>query len=78
MSNLSDEDLAELINGIDNYFVTCVTAFGVKPTELMAVLMSRMVQMAQIIGGEDVLLTLLKCAKESIVNPPDIDKPMRH
>lgn len=78
MSRISDDDLADLVEGIDTYLVTCINTFKVDPVQLMAVLMSRMVQMAQIVRGEDVFLALLKCAEESIINTPDIDKTMRH
>jgi hypothetical protein len=78
MSRISDDDLAELVEGIDTYLVTCIQTFNVDPIQLMAVLMSRMVQLAQTVGGENVFLALLKCAEETIINSPDIDKPMRH
>lgn len=78
MSKISDDDLAELVEGIDTYLVTCVQSFKLDPIQLLAVLMSRMVQMAQIVGGENIFLALLKCAEDSIMDPPDIDKHMRH
>lgn len=78
MKQISNDDLAELVNGIDTYLATCLTTFEIAPTTLLAVMLSRLAQMAQIVGGEDIFLTLLDCARESIMDPPDIDKPMRH
>lgn len=78
MKQISNDDLAELVNGIDTYLATCLTTFEIAPTTLLAVMLSRLAQMAQIVGGEDIFLTLLDCAKETIMYPPDIDKPMRH
>jgi hypothetical protein len=78
MKQISNDDLAELVNGIDTYLATCLATFEIAPTTLLAVMLSRMTQMAQIVGGEDTFVLLLDYAKETIMDPPDIDKPMRH
>ena len=68
MSDLDDNDLRELIKGLDEYLVNTMGAFGLTPTTLAAVVLSRLVTMSASFGNQESVLALLDLAKDTLSN----------
>ena len=65
---LSDDDLMEMTEGMDTYLATCIKTFDYDTIAVMSVMMARLTQVAQAVGGEDEFLLLLNLAKKTIIN----------
>lgn len=73
MNVTEEKQLMEVVDNIDDVLIDLFVRHGLHPSEMIALILARVVAIAKEANGEQQLLVLLDKMKSSIINIPKSD-----